>query len=221
MLTIEMMRRRWPQGDQHIPGLIEGIVASAPRVFEKYGIDKEPPVVLAHFMAQASEESGQGLEMIENMNYNEEGLLKTFPTHFTQSMAHRWAHNPRIIAEIAYGGRMGNRPPPSDDGWRYRGAGMSQVTGREGYEKLQAYLTDHGTNWSIIDEPQLIIDPDHTLECSVADWIICGCLPFAAKDDLKGETHALNGGYNGLDERARQLRLWKAELLVTQTAQAA
>jgi putative chitinase len=210
-LQIDMMRRRWPHGDQHIPGLIEGIVAAAPIVFPKYGATSA--LAIAHFMAQASEECGQGLEMIENMNYSAEGLRKVFPTHFTPAMAARAAHNQRLIADIAYGGRMGNAPPPSDDGFRFRGAGMSQVTGREGYAKLQAILKQHGTNFDILEDPGLIIDPAHALECGVADWIICGCLPHAERDDLIGETHALNGGLNGLDERRRQLALWKRELL--------
>lgn len=210
-LTLEILRRRWPQGNQHIPGLIEGIVASAPTVFSKYGLTT--PLVVAHFMAQASEECGSGLEMIENMNYTAERLRAVFPTHFTPSMAERWAHNPRMIADIAYGGRMGNAPPPSDDGYRFRGAGLSQVTGREGCEKLQAYLSKRGVDFDITKNPELIIDPTHTLECGAADWVVCGCLPHAEKDDVIGETKALNGGLNGLDERKRQLVLWKKELL--------
>lgn len=210
-LTLEILHRQWSHGDQHIPGLIEGIVSSAPTVFSKYGLTT--PLVIAHFMAQASEECGSGLEMIENMNYTAERLRIVFPTHFTPSMAERWAHNPRMIADIAYGGRMGNAPPPSDDGYRFRGAGLSQVTGREGYEKLQAYLSKHSVDFDITKNPELIIDPAHTLECGVADWIVCGCLPHAEKDDIIGETKALNGGLNGLDERKRQLVLWKKELL--------
>jgi len=210
-LTVGMMHRRWPHGDQHIPGLIEGIVASAPVVFPKYGVTS--PLAIAHFMGQASEECGQGLEMIENMSYSAQRLLEVFPKHFTPSMAARCAHNQRMIADIAYGGRMGNAPPPSDDGFRFRGAGLSQVTGRDGYEALQKILAKNGADFDILQNPELIIDPAHTLECGVADWIMCGCLPLAEKDDTIGETRALNGGLNGLDERQRQIALWKHELL--------
>jgi putative chitinase len=210
-LTLEVMRRRWPNGDQHIPGLIEGIVAAAPAVFLKYGVTT--PLAVAHFMAQASEECGQGLEMIENMNFSADRLLQVFPSHFTPAMAARCAHNPQMIGDIAYGGRMGNAPPPSDDGFRFRGAGMSQVTGRDGYGKLQEFLKGHGADFDVLENPGLIIDPAHTLECGVADWVICGCLPLAMKDELIAETRALNGGLNGLDERTRQLKLWKQELL--------
>ena len=210
MLTLETMERRWPNGDQHIPGLLEGIVETAPAVFATYGLSS--PLLVAHAMAQFSEECGQGLEMIENLNYSANRLLEVFPSHFTPAMAERWAHNPEVIGEIAYGGRMGNAPPPSTDGYIFRGAGLSQVTGRDGVTKLQAFLTKQAADIDILGNPNLIIDPAHTLECGVADWIICGCLPHAAKDDIVGETKALNGGLNGLAERRRQLALWKAEL---------
>ena len=210
MLTLETMQRRWPNGDQHIPGLLEGIVETAPAVFATYGLSS--PLLVAHAMAQFSEECGQGLEMIENLNYSANRLLEVFPSHFTPAMAERWAHNPEVIGEIAYGGRMGNAPPPSTDGYIFRGAGLSQVTGRDGVTKLQAFLIKQGADIDIMGNPNLIINPAHTLECGVADWIICGCLPHAAKDDIVGETKALNGGLNGLAERRRQLALWKAEL---------
>lgn len=209
-ITLETMRRRWPNGDQHIPGLIEGIVNAAPAVFEKYGI-ADKPMAIAHFMAQASEECGQGLEMIESLNYTAARLRVIFPSHFTPSMAQRWAHNDRMIGEIAYGGRMGNAPPPSTDGYDYRGEGLTQVTGKDGHAQLQKKLDEYHAGFNVVDNPELIIDPAHTLECGIADWISCGCLPFAEKDDLINETKRLNGGINGIDERRRQLRLWKPE----------
>lgn len=210
MLTLEIMQRRWPHGDQHVPGLIEGIVDSSAEVFAKYSLDSA--LVVAHAMAQFSEECGQGLEMVENMNYSAKRLREVFPTHFTPAMAQRAAHNPRLIGDIAYGGRMGNAPPPSDDGYNFRGKGLSQVTGREGYQKLQDFLKEHNVDLDIMEDSDLIVDPNYTLECGVADWIVCGCLPFAQRDDIVGETRHLNGGLNGLAERRRQLALWKHEL---------
>jgi len=214
MLTLEMLHRRWPSGNQHIPGLIEGIVASAPAVLERYSLDKatNPALVLAHAMGQFSEECGCGLEMIESLNYTAQRLREIFPSHFTPTMAQRWAHNEKMIGEIAYGGRMGNAPPPSTDGFDFRGAGLSQVTGRSGFRILQTVLDDHKAGFSVLDNPELIIDPAHTFECGVADWLACGCLPHAERDDVLGETKALNGGTNGLSERKRQIALWKHEL---------
>jgi putative chitinase len=204
-LTLDNMRHQWPHGDQHIPGLIEGIAASSPAVLEKYGITSQ--LAVAMMMGQFSEECGAGLEMVENMNYSAQRLLQVFPTHFTPAMAARCAHNPRLIADIAYGGRMGNRPPPSDDGWNYRGRGLSQVTGHDGYKALA-----DKTGLPLLDHPELLSDPDHALECGVADFILCGCLPFAEKGDILSVTRRLNGGYNGLSDRRIWTTRWRREM---------
>lgn len=208
ILAPDHLKRLWPHGDQHVPGLIEGIAASAPLVFDKYGI--ATPLTVAIMFGQFSEECGAGLEMVENLNYSEQGLLRTFPTHFTGTMAARYAHNPRMIADIAYGGRMGNARPPSDDGWNYRGRGLSQVTGKEGYQKLS-----EKTGLDLINNPGFLSDPEHALECGVADFILCGCLPFAARGDVINTTKHLNGGLNGLADRQAWTVRWKRELGVS------
>lgn len=207
-MTINLLphlQKLWPQGDQHVPGLIEGVASTAPVVFEKYGITT--PLTVSIMMAQFSEECGAGLEMEENMNYTAQRLLQVFPTHFTPSLAAKAAHNPHMIGDIAYGGRMGNAPPPSDDGYNYRGRGLSQVTGRDGYKALA-----EKTGLDVLGTPTLLSDPQHTLECGVADFIICGCLPFAEKGDVIDVTRHLNGGLNGLGERQRWTGLWRHEL---------
>lgn len=204
-LPLELMQRMWPHGNQHVPGLLEGISSTAAAVFSKYGI--KTPLVIAHMMGQFSEECGGGLEMIENDNFTADQLLRLWPHHFTGSMAQRYAHNPRAICDIAYGGRMGNAPPPSDDGFNFRGKGLSQVTGKDGYRALAAK-----TGLDVIEHPELLIDPAHTLECGVADYILCGCLPYAEKDDTINETKRLNGGLNGLSVRQDWIRKWKRAL---------
>lgn len=205
-LSLAIMQRRWPHGDQHVPGLMEGIVKSAPTVFPKYGLDSS--LVIAHALAQFSHECGAGLEMVENLNYSAHGLMKTWPTRFGPSRAANYAHNPQRIADAVYGGRMGNAPPPSDDGWNFRGRGLSQVTGREGYGKLA-----EKTGLDLLDDPGMLSDPEHALECGVADFIICGCLPHAVADDVVAVTRALNGGLIGLAERRQWLVSWKRELI--------
>jgi putative chitinase len=202
------LQRLWPHGDQHIPGLIEGIAKSADAVFTKYGTTS--PLVVAMMFGQFSEECGAGLEMEESGAYSAARLLQVFPTHFTPSMAQRAAYNPRLVFDIAYGGRMGNAPPPSDDGYNFRGRGLSQVTGREGYAKLAAK-----TGLPLTEHPELLSDPDHTLECGVADFILCGCLPFAKAGDIVSVTKHLNGGYNGLADRRLWTARWKHELGVS------
>jgi|SRR5215471_1941102 len=199
------LTKLWPHGDQHITGLVSGLIAAAPAIFPKYGIDGNQTI--AHAMAQFSHECAAGLEMVENMNYSAAGLQRTWPTRFGADRANRYAHNPQMIADSVYGGRMGNAPPPSHDGWNFRGRGLSQVTGREGYDKLA-----QATGLDLTNQPDLVNDPGHALECGVADFIICKCLDPAKADNVKEVTHRLNGGYIGLAERIAWLRRWKQEL---------
>lgn len=210
MISLEMMQKLWPQADHYVPGLVEGIVKAAPVVFPKYGFTNM--VSIAQAIAQFTEECGAGSDMQENMNYSAQRLLQVFPTHFTPAQAIQLQHNPRQIADHAYGGRMGNAPPPSDDGWNFRGKGLSQVTGRAGYLALKAK-----TGLDVIANPELLLAPDTALECGVADFVLCGCLPYALKDDLIGVSSVLNVGHyvsdirkiNGFSMRAHALTLTK------------
>ncbi len=204
MLTSDVMRDMWPNGDAKIGGLIDAIVAAAPAVFPKYGLTSD--LVVAHAMAQFSHECGAGNEVVENLNYSAQGLMNTWPGRFNAAKAAAFAHNPQKIANEVYNGRMGNRIG-TDDGWNFRGRGGSQVTGREGYDKLAQKL-----GLDLINHPEQVNDPPHFLECAVADFIICGCLPFAFEDDVSGVTYHLNGGHTGLSERTAWLARWKTAL---------
>ncbi len=204
MFDMTVMQALWPHGDAKVPGVMEGIVDAAATVFAKYGMASDR--VVAHAMAQFSHECGAGGEMEENLNYSAQGLINTWPSRFDAAKAAQFARQPRLIANEVYNGRMKNLPG-SDDGWNFRGRGASQVTGREGYEKLGARV-----GIDLIANPDLVNDPAHFLECGVADFVICGCLPFAEQDDVKGVTYHLNGGYIGLDQRTAWLAKWKAAL---------
>ena len=200
----DVLRHLWPHGDAVVPGLIEGIVASASVVFPKYRLDDN--LTVAHAMAQFSHECDAGLEMIENLNYSADGLIRTWPTRFDSDRAIRYAHQPHRIADAVYNGRMGNALN-SDDGWNFRGRGLSQVTGRYGYQKLA-----EETGLDLINQPELVNDPEHALECGVADFVLCGCLPFAEADDVEHVTLKLNGGLIGFAERKAWLARWKQAL---------
>jgi putative chitinase len=236
-------KKLWPHADKYIPGLTDGIIASAPIVFPKYGLTTD--LTICHAMAQFSEETGCGAEMQENMNYSAGRLLQVFPTHFTTSQAIEMQHNPRLIADQAYGSRMGNRPG-TDDGFNKRGQGLSQLTGNYSYDLLSRMIgldpksypqvlederrlsrADFEAKYPIIfdlvNHPELLIDPAHALECGVADFVVCGCLPYAEKDSLIGVSSMLNVGHfvsnpnqiNGYSMRKNWLALWKNEMQVS------
>jgi putative chitinase len=211
ILTIETLQKLWPHSDQHIPGLAEGIIAAVPRVVEKYP-DFAKPIVMTHAMAQFSHECSAGLEMVENLNYSASGLILTWPTRFDRTNAARYAHSPKMIADIVYGRRMGNAPLPSDDGWRYRGRGLSQLTGRENYASIGKKLGPL-IELDLLDDPDLVNNPADALEIAIVDFIACGCVAPAEANDINGVTHHLNGGLIGLPGRKAWFAKWKAALL--------
>ena len=199
----EALMRLWPNGDEKIPGLRAGIIATAPDVFAKWGVNS--PLVLAHLMAQISHECGAGHDVVENLSYSAARMREVWPTRFpTIADALPFQKNPRALADKVYGNRMGNRPG-TDDGYVYRGRGGSQTPEHDGYAKVQQL-----TGIQVLQNPDLINDPKNFMECAVADFVACGCLPYAKEDNLKEVTHSLNGGYEGLDSRAQWLKTWKA-----------
>lgn len=210
MAFINTLYNLWPHGDKIIPGLRDGMAASAPIVFPKYGISTN--LLIAHVMAQGSLECGAGTEVEENLNYSAQRMPQVWPSRFpTINSALPYAHNPRLLANKVYNGRMGNELN-SNDGWNNRGRGFSQTTGAEGYATLQAFLAKHGLALDLKNHPELVNDPRYFLECGVADFIICGCLPWAQANNIAQVTKHLNGGYTGLADRIAWLGRWKAAL---------
>ncbi|WP_047307566.1 glycoside hydrolase family 19 protein [Rhodopseudomonas palustris] len=197
--------RLWPDGDRKIAGLRAGMIASADEVFARHGIDT--PLLVAHVMAQVSHECGAGRDVVENLNYTAARMMQVWPSRFpTPASAAPYAHNPEALAAKVYNGRMGNAPG-SADGWTYRGRGAVQTTGRDGYARLA-----RATGLDLVRRPDLVNDPRHFLACGVADFVACGCLPFARADDVVGVTRRLNGGTIGLAARKAWLARWKAAL---------
>lgn len=212
MLTLDIMQQMWPHGDARIPHLLEGIAAAAPAVFQKYGIDSD--LIIAHAMAQFSHECGAGLEMTENTNYSAARACEVWPSRFrNEDDVYRTINSFRgdpafrmKLMDNVYGGRMGNRPS-THDGSTFIGRGLSQVTGRENYERLGGKMSQ-----DLLGDPDLVSSSDLALECGIADFVLCGCLPFAKRDDISGVTFHLNGGHIGQAEREAWLKRWKEVL---------
>lgn len=205
MAFINTLYNLWPNGDEKVKGLRDGIAASAESIFSKYGITS--PLLVAHVMAQISHECGAGHDIVENLNYSAERMKQVWPGRFrTVESALPFAHNPQALANKVYNGRMANRPG-SNDGWDFRGRGGSQTTGREGYERVKKQ-----TGLDVVSHPDILIDPEFFLQCAVSDFVNCGCLPFAKADDVENVTKKLNGGKIGLAQRINWLARWKAAL---------
>ena len=118
---------------------------------------------LAYMLATAYHETDRTMCAVsENLNYSASGLLATFPKYFTISQAAAYARQPQRIANRAYANRMGNRNEASGDGWRYRGRGLVQITGRDNYAK-----------YGIAENPDKALDPIKTVEI-LCDGMING-----------------------------------------------
>ena len=112
----------------HIP---ESVITQIPVVMEKFKINT--PLRLAHFLAQCGHESGGFKAVQENLNYSADGLKKIFPKYFPGNLAESYARNPEKIASKVYGGRMGNGPEATKEGFKFRGRGYIQLTGKDNY----------------------------------------------------------------------------------------
>ena len=209
----EALSRLWPNGDEKIAGLRAAMIQTAPGVFQKYDIAS--PLLVAHVMAQISHECGAGHDVVENLNYSAGRMMQVWPSRFPSlASAAPYANNPRALANKVYNGRMGNAVG-SDDGWNFRGRGAAQTTGREGYARLA-----QATGLDVVKHPDLVNNAGNFLVCGVADFIRCGCLPFALADDVLNVTRRLNGGTVGLAQRRMWLAKWKAALSPEQVSSA-
>ncbi len=202
MLGHGMLARRWPRAPH---GLIDAIVAAAPVVLKKRKINA--PLRLAHFMAQVSHECGGGTVTEENLRYSAARMCQVWPSRFRSiAAAQPFAFNPKALANKVYNGRMGNRDG-SDDGWNYRGRGLIQITGRDGYAQVGMVA-----GLPLVANPAMANDLKTVLEVAAAFWTWKGLNAIADTDNLTAVTKKVNGGTNGLADRRAWLARWKAEL---------
>jgi len=164
---------------------------------------------VAHFIAQIAHESGSFKYRRENLNYSAKALRAVFGKYFSSDeMADEHARNPESIANIVYANRMGNGDSDSGDGWRYRGRGLIQLTGRNNYSRCGA---DIGLN--IEAEPELLAkDAETAVAAACWYWKINKLNSPADQDDIKLVTRKINGGYHGLEERTAFLNRAKEVL---------
>ena len=130
----------------HIP---DGVIAQIPAVQEKFEINT--PLRLAHFLAQCGHESGGFKVVSENLNYGAAGLQSIFKKYFTPESAKEYQRKPEKIANIVYANRMGNGPQASGEGYKFRGRGYIQLTGKDNYTAFDKTVED-----DILATPELV-----------------------------------------------------------------
>lgn len=161
---------------------------------------KLTPVRAAHFFAQTAHETGGFKLFSENLNYSADGLQKIFGKYFPGNLEESYARQPEKIANRVYGSRMGNGDEKSGDGWKYRGRGALQLTGKDNYTAFAQYL----------QKPEIMTTPDlvatvYSFESAMFFfdrnklWSICDKgINDAAILEL---TKKINGGTHGLADR--------------------
>ncbi|MEB0311808.1 glycoside hydrolase family 19 protein [Pseudomonas sp. 10B1] len=154
------------------------------------------PLRISAFLAQAGHESGQLLHLVENLNYGAPGLLATWPSRFTPSMAAQVERQPEQIANIVYASRMGNGPTASGDGWRFKGRGLFQVTGWTNYQSCGSALA-----LDLLTHPELLEQPIYAALSAAWYWASNGMNTLADAGQFTQITQKINGGQVGATDR--------------------
>ena len=162
----------------------------------KYGI-ADSRLRLAHFFAQVLHESGCMRFDMENLNYSSDALLKLFGKYFkTRQEADAYARQPEKIANRVYANRMGNRGEASGDGWKFRGRGLIQLTGRINYKAFAEWIGDA----AVLEQPDRV-SSEYAVQSAIFFWDRNNLNKLADKDDVVALTRKINGGENGLAHR--------------------
>lgn len=184
----------------HIP---DEVIGQIPGVQEKFAINT--PIRLAHFLAQTGHESGGFKFKSENLNYSAEILRKVFPKYFPDIVvAKKYERKPEAIASKVYGGRMGNGPEATKEGFKFKGRGFIQLTGKDNYKAFDATVED-----DILANPDLVATKYPLLS---AAWFwnsrkLNAIADQGATDDVVTKvTKLVNGGTIGLADRIKHFK---------------
>lgn len=180
-------------------------VSTLNAAMNRYGIDQNARR-MAEFIAQCGHESAQFTVLVENLNYSAQGLANTWPSRYAvapaasprspNELAAKLARRPEAIANNAYANRNGNGSEASGDGWKYRGRGLVQVTGRANYVAAGVALA-----LDLVSHPELLELPWNACMSAAHFWSVNGLNDLADAGNTLAITKKINGGTKGLDER--------------------
>lgn len=152
------------------------------------------------FIAQCAHESDGFERLIENLNYSAHGLLNTFPKYFTPEEAIDFAHDQARIANHVYAKRLGNGDEASGDGFKFRGRGLIQITGRTNYRACGSAL-----GVRLLETPEMLEEQTCAALSAAWFWRSHGCNELADAGNFAGTTRRINGGLNGQEDRVKWL----------------
>jgi putative chitinase len=181
----------------HIP---DSVIAQIPETASKFNITNN--LRLAHFLAQCGHESGGFRAVQENLNYSAKGLATTFKKYFlTEAAAAPYARNPQKIASKVYGGRMGNGPESTGDGFKFRGRGYIQLTGKDNYTKFARFIGEDTVNNPDLVATKYPLASAAFFFDSNKLWAICD--KGSDNATVTAVTKRVNGGTIGLADRIK------------------
>lgn len=174
---------------------------------------------LAAFLSQCAHETGGFRVLQENLNYSAEGMAAIWPNRFAilgpdkkpikdakgknqpNKFAQALHRKPEAIANVVYANRMGNGPTESGDGWKHRGMGLKQLTGKDNHTRCgQALGID------LVSTPELLLEPEIAARSAGWFWSVNKLSTWADKGDIEGLTRKVNGGLIGIDDRRKRYR---------------
>lgn len=152
---------------------------------------------MAAFLAQTGHESGGYRTIEENLNYSADSLERVFGKYFSAEVPAAGYHRlPEKIASRVYGARMGNGDEASGEGWKYRGRGIIQITGKNNYRDCGAAL-----ELDLVDNPDRLLQPRYAMQSAFWFWDVRKLNGYADAGDFEKITRRINGGLNGHDHR--------------------
>ena len=171
------------------------------------------PQRVAGFLSQTSHESGGYTMLTENLNYRAITLATLWPNRFAvlgadkkpvkengknvpTAVANSIAGKPELIANLVYSSRMGNGPAESGEGWKFRGRGLKQLTGKDNYTRCGNAL-----GVDLVENPDLLLEPMYAARSAGWFWKSNNLSSFADAGDIKGMTKKINGGLIGYEQR--------------------
>jgi putative chitinase len=178
---------------------------------QEFGIDT--PQRIAGFLSQCAHESGGFERLQENLNYSADGMAGIWPKRFAvmgpdgkpvkkdgKNIPNKFAlalhRKPEMIANVVYSNRMGNGSIESGEGWKFRGRGLKQLTGKSNHAECGNEL---GVNF--VDNPDLLLEPTYAARSAAWFWQKNKCNTFADAGDIEGLTKRINGGLIGIADR--------------------
>jgi putative chitinase len=183
----------------HVPDVV---ISQIPDIIMRFNCNT--PLRLAHFLAQCGHESGNFKAVSENLNYSAKGLLGTFSKYFNATTAAQYERKPEMIASKVYGGRMGNGDESTKEGWKFRGRGYIQLTGKNNYTAFTKFIGE-----DCIANPDLVATKYPLASAAFffnSNKLWSTCDKGATEADITAVTKRVNGGTIGLADRIKHFK---------------